>query len=289
MTDWFLKLNSLKSRIFRRYIRWHTSCLHERMSASVQLSVRNVCKSFPGKAGEVRVLEDLSFDINARDFVSIIGPSGCGKTTIFNIIAGLIEPDSGTVHFRGQEVESLRGRVGYMMQKDLLFPWRTVLGNVLLGLETRGIDKDKAEAKARDYLKNFGLAGFENAYPKTLSGGMRQRVALIRTLIMDPDILLLDEPFSALDYQTRLYLEGVLKEAVETYHKTVILVTHDIDEAVALSKRVVVLSGRPARAKIVHEIDIAAASPIAARSDSRFSGYFHALCAELDIQTEKTA
>jgi NitT/TauT family transport system ATP-binding protein len=257
--------------------------------ASTQLTVRNITKSFPGKAEAVRVLDDLSFSINERDFVSIIGPSGCGKTTIFNIIAGLLEPDSGTMHYRGEEIESLRGRVGYMMQKDLLFPWRTVLGNVLLGLETRGVDRDQAEAKARDYLKDFGLAGFENAYPKTLSGGMRQRVALIRTLIMDPDILLLDEPFSALDYQTRLYLEGVLKDAVQTYNKTVILVTHDIDEAVALSKRVVVLSGRPARVKIVHDIEIAAASPIAARSDSAFSGYFHALCAELDIQTEKTA
>ncbi len=255
----------------------------------VQLRVKGVQKSFHGKAGEVRVLDDLSFEIFDRDFVSIIGPSGCGKTTIFNIIAGLVEADSGTMNFRGQEVESLRGRVGYMMQKDLLFPWRTVLGNVLLGLETRGVDRAEAEGKAREYLKNFGLTGFENAYPKTLSGGMRQRVALIRTLIMDPDILLLDEPFSALDYQTRLYLEGVLKEAVETYHKTVILVTHDIDEAVALSKRVVVLSGRPARVKVVHDIGIAATSPIAARSDARFSGYFHALCAELDIQTERVA
>src|SRR5882672_6001794 len=127
------------------------------MSASIQLSVRNVRKSFPGKAGEVRVLDDLSFDINARDFVSIIGPSGCGKTTIFNIIAGLIEPDSGTMHFRGEEVESLRGRVGYMMQKDLLFPWRTVLGNVLLGLETRGMDLEKAQTRARLYLQGFGL------------------------------------------------------------------------------------------------------------------------------------
>jgi NitT/TauT family transport system ATP-binding protein len=256
---------------------------------SAQLVVRNITKSFPGKTEAVRVLDDLSFAINERDFVSIIGPSGCGKTTIFNIIAGLLEPDSGTMHYRGEEIESLRGRVGYMMQKDLLFPWRTVLGNVLLGLETRGVDRDEAEAKAREYLKDFGLAGFENAYPKTLSGGMRQRVALIRTLIMDPDILLLDEPFSALDYQTRLYLEGVLKDAVQTYNKTVILVTHDIDEAVALSKRVVVLSGRPARVKIVHDIEISAHSPIAARSDSAFSGYFHALCAELDIQTEKSA
>jgi NitT/TauT family transport system ATP-binding protein len=175
------------------------------------------------------------------------------------------------------------------MQKDLLFPWRTVLGNVLLGLETRGVDAREAEAKAREYLKQFGLAGFENAYPKTLSGGMRQRVALIRTLIMDPDILLLDEPFSALDYQTRLYLEGVLKDAVQTYKKTVILVTHDIDEAVALSKRVVVLSGRPARVKVVHEIDIDATSPVTARNDANFATYFKTLCAELDIQTEKTA
>ena len=255
----------------------------------VQLSVRKVRKSFSGKSGEVPVLEDLSFDINERDFVSIIGPSGCGKTTIFNVIAGLIEPDSGTMTFRGKEIESLRGRVGYMMQKDLLFPWRTVMGNVLLGLETRGVEQREAEDKAREYLDRFGLSGFENAYPKTLSGGMRQRVALIRTLIMDPDILLLDEPFSALDYQTRLYLEGVLKDAVQTYNKTVILVTHDVDEAVALSKRVIVLSGRPARVKVVHDINIDAASPIAARSDSLFSGYFHTLCAELDIQTEKTA
>jgi NitT/TauT family transport system ATP-binding protein len=259
------------------------------ISVPAQLSVRSVKKSFHGKAGEVRVLDDLSFDIHSRDFVSIIGPSGCGKTTIFNIIAGLIEPDSGALLYHGEEIESLRGRVGYMMQKDLLFPWRTVLGNVLLGLETRGVDRSAAEHKARDYLKRFGLSGFENAYPRTLSGGMRQRVALIRTLIMDPDILLLDEPFSALDYQTRLYLEGVLKEAVETFDKTVILVTHDIDEAVALSRRVVVLSGRPARVKTVHDIEIAAASPITARRDNRFSGYFHTLCAELDIQTERSA
>ena len=252
----------------------------------VQLSVRNISRSFASKAGEVRVLDDLSFTINERDFVSIIGPSGCGKSTIFNIIAGLLEPDFGTLMYRGEEIESLRGHVGYMMQKDLLFPWRTVLGNVLLGLETRGVDRAKAEDKAREYIKGFGLAGFEDAYPKTLSGGMRQRVALIRTLIMDPDILLLDEPFSALDYQTRLYLEGVLKDAVEKFNKTVILVTHDIDEAVALSKRVVVLSGRPAHVKTVHDIEIASRSPIAARSDPRFSGYFHALCAELDIQTE---
>ena len=254
--------------------------------AAVQLSVRNIHKSFPGKGGVIRVLDGLGFDIHERDFVSIIGPSGCGKTTVFNIVAGLIEADAGTLLYRGEEITSLRGRVGYMMQKDLLFPWRTVLDNVLLGLEMRGVPRRAAMEKAREHLNAFGLGGFEKAYPKTLSGGMRQRVALIRTLIMDPDILLLDEPFSALDYQTRLYLEGLLKQAVETFNKTVILVTHDIDEAVALSKRVVVLSGRPARVKAVHTIEIAEHSPIAARSDRRFADYFHMLCGELDIQTQ---
>lgn len=250
-----------------------------------QLSIRNVQKSFAAKGGPVHVLDGLSFDISEQDFVSIIGPSGCGKSTIFNIIAGLIAPDAGGLFYRGEEIQSLRGRVGYMMQKDLLFPWRTVLQNVLLGLEMRGVDRREATAMAREHLAAFGLSGFENAFPKTLSGGMRQRVALIRTLIMDPDILLLDEPFSALDYQTRLYLEGVLKQAVEKFHKTVVLVTHDIDEAVALSKRIVVLSGRPSRVKAIHDIDFAESSPIAARGNPRFASYFHMLCGELDIQT----
>jgi len=256
---------------------------------AIQLSVRNIHKAFASKGAEVRVLDGLSFDIYERDFVSIIGPSGCGKTTIFNIIAGLIEPDSGELIYRREAVASLRGQVGYMMQKDLLFPWRTVLDNVLLGLEVRGVAREAAVKQAHRHLQAFGLAGFENAYPKTLSGGMRQRVALIRTLIMDPGILLLDEPFSALDYQTRLYLEGVLKQSVENFHKTVVLVTHDIDEAVALSKRVVVLTGRPARVKTVHDIDIAESSPVTARSDRRFAGYFRKLCGELDIQTEAQA
>jgi NitT/TauT family transport system ATP-binding protein len=256
---------------------------------NVQLRLNGIRKSFPGKEAATQVLDGLTFDIHERDFVSIIGPSGCGKTTVFNIIAGLVDPDDGVMLYRGQEVESLRGRVGYMMQKDLLFPWRTVLDNVLLGLETKGVDPKRALDTAREYLSTFGLSGFEDSYPKALSGGMRQRVALIRTLVLDPDILLLDEPFSALDYQTRLYLEGILMEAVETFHKTVILVTHDIDEAVALSKRVVVLSQRPARVKAVHDIALNEHSPIAARSDPRFSGYFHTLCAELDIQTRKSA
>jgi NitT/TauT family transport system ATP-binding protein len=259
------------------------------MSPAVKLSLRNVRKSFPARHRDVQVLDGLNMDIYEGEFVSVIGPSGCGKSTIFNIIAGLLEPDEGSILYEGERVANLRGRVGYMMQKDLLFPWRTVLGNVLLGLESKGITGPEARENAREYLNSYGLSGFENAYPRTLSGGMRQRVALIRTLITDPDILLLDEPFSALDYQTRLHLEGVLIEAVETFHKTVVLVTHDIDEAVALSRRVVVLSGRPSRVKSVHDIEIAAHSPIDARSDPRFSDYFDTLCRELDIQTRAKA
>ena len=258
-------------------------------SAPTQLSLRGVGKAFQRKAIASTVLADITFDVAERDFVSVIGPSGCGKTTVFNILSGLLEPDAGTIIYRGEPVTSLRGRIGYMMQKDLLFPWRTVLGNVLLGLEVRRISRADAIDKARDYLDRFGLGGSENSYPATLSGGMRQRVALIRTLIQDPDILLLDEPFSALDYQTRLYLEGVLLDAVETFGKTVILITHDVDEAVALSNRVVVLSGRPTRVKAQYTIDLDRKTPIEARSDPRFSGYFRSLCAELDIQTRRDA
>ena len=256
---------------------------------TAQLSVRGLRKSFPGRGSATEVLAGLDFDIHERDFVSIIGPSGCGKTTIFNMVAGLLAPDSGSLTYRGEIVPNLLGRIGYMMQKDLLFPWRTVLQNVLLGLQVRGTDEAQARDKAREYLSTFGLSGFENSYPHTLSGGMRQRVALIRTLIMDPDILLLDEPFSALDYQTRLYLEGVLLEAVETFDKTVILITHDIDEAIALSKRVVVLSARPTTVKSVHDIAIPRGSPVEARSHPLFPEYFHTLCRELDIQTSRAA
>jgi NitT/TauT family transport system ATP-binding protein len=257
-------------------------------SGTPKLELRDIRKTFKGPEGEVPVLNGLSLKVMNEDFFGIIGPSGCGKTTIFNIIAGLFEPDTGEILFDGKPTDGLRGRVGYMMQKDLLFPWRTVLQNVLLGLQVRGKHAESKEL-ARQYISTFGLTGFENSYPRQLSGGMRQRVALIRTLIVDPDILLLDEPFSALDYQTRLYLEGVLVEAVQKFKKTVILVTHDIDEVVALANRVVVLTKRPASTKAVHTIDIKDHNPLAARSDPKFPDYFHMLCAELDIQTTRSA
>jgi len=255
----------------------------------LKLSLRGIHKSFGSQRSTLKVLDGIDIDVEAGGFVSVIGPSGCGKTTVFNIVAGLLRPDAGTLELDGVAVDDLRGRVGYMMQKDLLFPWRTVLQNVMLGLEQKKLPVKEARETALEYLHVYGLAGFEQAYPRTLSGGMRQRVALIRTLISDPDILLLDEPFSALDYQTRLYLEGVLVEAADKYRKTVVLVTHDIDEAVALSRHVTVLSGRPTHVKSRHAIELAERSPIGARSDPRFREYFHALCDELDIQTRKKA
>jgi NitT/TauT family transport system ATP-binding protein len=287
--------------------KWHVNCcelstvlvfpdehlqpnkIHQMLLDAPKLSITGLRKSFNTKGNVLPVLNGINISVAGGGFLSIIGPSGCGKTTVFNIIAGLLEPDEGAIEVDGLAVANLRGRVGYMMQKDLLFPWRTVLQNVLLGLELKKVPEKEARELALEYLNTYGLTGFESAYPKTLSGGMRQRVALIRTLISDPDILLLDEPFSALDYQTRLYLEGVLMEAVDTHKKTVILVTHDIDEAVALSRNVTVLSGRPTQVKAEYNIDIQERTPVGARSDPRFSEYFHALCAELDIQTRKKA
>lgn len=245
------------------------------------VKIEDVSKSY----GTNEVLKNISLEVNSGDFLSIIGPSGCGKSTVFNIIAGITNQNSGRIIYNGVERENLSGTVGYMMQKDLLLPWRTILDNVIIGLEIKGTPKAEAKELAREYLSTYGLSGVEDKYPRSLSGGMRQRAALIRTLICDTEILLLDEPFSALDYQTRLYLEGVLIEAVSTFNKTVILVTHDIDEAVALSKKVVVLSHRPTVVKSCYDISLSYSDPLAARTDPRFSEYFKLLCSELDIQT----
>lgn len=256
------------------------------MTRPPKLQVRHISKRFEGEHGPVQVLDDISLEAARGEFVSIIGPSGCGKSTLFNILTGLLAPDQGSIALDGVPVADLRGRVGYMLQRDLLMPWRTVLDNVLVGLELRGTPRAEAVERARDYLHTFGLLPFEDSYPKALSGGMRQRVALARTLLPDPDVLLLDEPFSALDYQTRLFLETMLADTVRQQGKTVVLVTHDIDEAIALSQRIFVLSARPGRLKCTHDIVLGDhTSPLAARRDPRFSTYFDTLCQELDIQT----
>lgn len=195
----------------------------------------------------VYAVDRISLSVPVGRFASIIGPSGCGKTTLFNIIAGLQTPSSGDVLVDGKPITGMIGIVGYMLQKDLLFPWRTVLDNICLGMELRGVPMKEARERAMPYLARYGLGGFENQYPAALSGGMKQRAALLRTLLYDSDIVLLDEPFGALDAQTRSMMQDWLLQLWSDFRKTVLFVTHDLDEALFLSDEIFVLSLRPAR------------------------------------------
>jgi ABC-type nitrate/sulfonate/bicarbonate transport system ATPase subunit len=208
-------------------------------------------------AGWLGVLQDVSIEVGRREFVSLLGPSGCGKSTLCNIVAGLIAPDAGTVVLDGAPVRPPdRGRVAYMQQKDLLLPWRTVIDNAILGMEIRGTPRAAARVRAREMLGRFGLAGFEGAYPVFLSGGMRQRVALVRTLLCDRDVLVLDEPFGALDAMTRAAMQGYLLRLREEFARTVLLVTHDVEEAILLSDRIYVLTPRPGRVHAEVTVDL---------------------------------
>lgn len=244
-----------------------------------------------GTEKEVVAFRNLSFDLMQGETLAIVGPSGCGKSTLFNIIAGLLEPTSGAVYVEGEVVSGARGHVGYMLQKDLLLPWRSVLDNVTLGLEVKGMDMAQARSTALSLIRNYGLGGFENALPKSLSGGMRQRVAFMRTLALDPKVILLDEPFSALDFQTRLILQGDVKRIIRSRSKSAILVTHDIGEAISMADRVLVLSHRPGTVKALYriELDEATHDPVAMRRSARFNEYFDLIWDELDIQVSATA
>jgi ABC-type nitrate/sulfonate/bicarbonate transport system ATPase subunit len=199
-------------------------------------------------------VRDASLEIRDGEFVSIVGPSGCGKSTLFNVVSGLLPPTSGRVLIDGRDVTGSTGHVGYMLQKDLLVPWRTVVGNIVLGAAlTRGVT-ERDEAEARALAERYGLAGFLDHYPHALSGGMRQRVALMRTLAVHRDVLLLDEPFGALDSQTRLSMQQWLLEVWDELDRTVLFVTHDVDEAIFVSDRVLVMSPRPGR--VAAEVDV---------------------------------
>jgi ABC-type nitrate/sulfonate/bicarbonate transport system ATPase subunit len=195
----------------------------------------------------LEVLHRVSLVVGPREFVTLLGPSGCGKSTLCNIVAGLIRPDAGTVRLNGASLDGSRGRVAYMQQKDLLLPWRTVLANAVLGMEIQRIPRADARLEAREMLRRFGLEGFEGAYPGLLSGGMRQRVALVRTLLCRRDLLVLDEPFGALDAMTRSAMQGYLLRLREEFGRTVLFITHDIEEAVLLSDRIYVMTARPGR------------------------------------------
>jgi NitT/TauT family transport system ATP-binding protein len=254
-------------------------------SGSAVLKADNVGVAFGTGKQYVEAIRNVSFELQQGETLAIVGPSGCGKSTLFNAIAGLLKPTRGHVEVAGRRVDDAAGHVGYMLQKDLLLPWRSVLDNVMLGLEVRGGAKARSRDIAMKLIKAYGLAGFENAKPATLSGGMRQRVAIMRTLAFDPQVILLDEPFSALDFQTRLLLQADVSRIIAEHGKSAILVTHDIGEAIAMADRVLVLSARPATVRALHIIDLpkAGRDPVALRTDLAFQNYFARIWADLEM------
>ena len=235
-----------------------------------KLKIDNVYKEYQGRNGKTIALNGVSLDIKENEFICVVGPSGCGKSTLLNIIAGLLEPTSGTVTLDGKVIEGTGVERGVVFQQYALFPWRTVLKNVMFPLEMKKVPKAEAEAIARKYIKSVGLEGFEKSYPKELSGGMKQRVAIARAYAADPEVLLLDEPFGALDAQTRTQLQTELLKTWEEEQKTCFFITHDVDEAVILAQRVIIMSARPGRIKKIVDIDIPYPRTQATKTDPRF-------------------
>lgn len=230
------------------------------------LEFKNVSKSFCHNEEIVDVLDDVSFTVDEGQVVCIVGPSGAGKSTILNLISQLLKPTSGVVE--------VNGGIGYMFQRDCLFDWKTIYNNVLLGLEIKHIKTKENIARVERMLKEYGLENFKSSHPYELSGGMRQRVALIRTLAVNPSILLLDEPFAALDYQTKLKVSNDIYKIIKKEKKTTIMVTHDISEAISLADKIIILSNRPAKVKEIIDINIEEDSPIKKRQNSKFQEYF---------------
>ena len=235
---------------------------------------------------ETEALRDVNLAIEAGEFISIVGPSGCGKSTLLSLVSGMLKPTGGRVLIEGKEVSGVSPRVGYMLQRDHLFEWRDVLSNLLVGAEVRRMNLGEAKRRALEMLERYGLAGFAGHYPDQLSGGMRQRVALIRTLVTDPGILLLDEPFSALDYQSRLTLAEDVFRIIKDQGKTAVLVTHDISEAISMADRVLVMSKRPS--SIVADYPIrfdegADLSPWKKREAGKYHAYFNSIWKDLDL------
>jgi len=224
----------------------------------VRLQARGLAKRFEFRGGSIQALDGLDLEVVDGELVSVIGPSGCGKSTLFTLLAGLEEASAGTLWLDGERCDASRllGRVGYMPQRDLLMPWRTILDNTTLGLEAAGVGRAEARRRALELFPAFGLAGFERRRPSELSGGMRQRAALLRTFLAGREVVLLDEPFGALDSLTRAGMQQWLVQMWEEHRKTILLVTHDVDEALFLSDRVYVLSPRPGRVELALEVDL---------------------------------
>ncbi len=223
------------------------------------IEIIDISKSYRSNGEEKKALLKTNLSIEQGKFVSLIGPSGCGKSTLFNIMAGLLPPTEGDIRVNGESILGKKGFVGYMLQRDMLLPWRTIMNNIILGLEIQGDSKKEAAAKAAPLMKKYGLGGYENNYPYELSGGMRQRAALLRTLLYDREIILLDEPFGALDAQTRLIMQNWLLQIWKDFGKTILFVTHDIDEAIYLSDEIYVFTGRPGY--ITEQIEVPMSRP----------------------------
>jgi NitT/TauT family transport system ATP-binding protein len=241
------------------------------------LELKNIGKKYQAKNGEIEALKNVNLKVQEGEFVSIIGPSGCGKSTLLSIIAGLEKQTSGEIYKQGE--------IGYMLQTDSLLPWRTIYKNVLFGLEIRKLNTPENEKYVQELLKKYSLYEFKEKYPSQLSGGMRQRAALIRTLAIKPNLLLLDEAFSALDYQTRIMVTNDIFQILKNEKITAVMVTHDISEAISMSDRVVVLTNRPGTVNKIHNIDFEMENrnPINCRESPKFSKYFDTIWKELDV------
>ncbi len=245
-----------------------------------KLSLNKISKAFDRHDGEICAIEDVSFDVYEGEIVAIVGTSGCGKSTLLNIIAGLESATSGEIEFSTEDA-----RISYMLQSDALLPWRTVLDNATLGLELGRIKNEENTQKTEEMLKNYGLGDFLNNYPSSLSGGMKQRVALIRSLAIDPDLLLLDEPFSALDYYTRLTIASDVHDMIKKTGSTAIIITHDIAEALTIADRVIVLSSRPSIVKNIYEVGLNETDNVfEKRRTSRFNELYEKIWGDLDVE-----
>ena len=252
------------------------------------LKICDVSMNYHSIKGETQALNNVNFEVNDGEFISILGPSGCGKSTLLNIMNGLLEPSSGYVLYKGEDIKNNLDKIGYMFQKDHLFEWNTVWENVTLGLKIKKQLNNESKERVNELLDTYGLLRFKEHYPSELSGGMRQRVALIRTLALKPEILFLDEPFSALDYQSRLLVCDDVYNIIKTEKKTAIMVTHDIAEAISISQKVIVLTKRPSNVKVEIPIDFENddLTPFQKRKSPQFSGYFNRLWKELDQSNE---
>ena len=254
------------------------------------LKVRDISYTYHTKAGETPALSQISFSVSPGEFIAIVGPSGCGKSTFLDMLCSLLKPADGQILLNEKPLEESAASIGYMLQKDHLFEWRTIYDNVMLGLEIQKRITPKTRTRAEQLLTDYGLDNFRQSRPSQLSGGMRQRAALIRTLALEPELLLLDEPFSALDYQTRLAVSDDIGKIIKREGKTAILVTHDISEAVSMADRVIIFSRRPAHIQKIIPIvfDIPDRSPLASRNAPEFKNYFNEIWKELN-HSEKTA